>query len=68
MSADSEGTTYLDTANVPEEQRGRLMGHAKRTVTAKHDTDEQVETDRAAVERIALWWSPRGGCPESCRN
>ena len=46
--------TYLDTANVPEEQRGRLMGHAKRTVTAKHYTDEQVETDRAAVERIAL--------------
>jgi hypothetical protein len=51
--------TYLDTANVPEEQRGRLMGHAKRTVTAKHYTDEQIETDRGAVERIALRWATR---------
>ena len=51
--------TYLDAANVPEEQRGRLMGHAKKTVTAKHYTDEQIETDRAAVELIALRWAPR---------
>jgi integrase len=50
--------TYLDAVDVPEEQRGRLLGHAKKTVTAKHYTNEQIETDRRAVELIALRWVP----------
>jgi hypothetical protein len=49
-------STWLDIAGVPEEVRGRLMGHAPKSVTAKHYTAEQVETDRAAIEKIALRW------------
>lgn len=48
--------TYLDAAGVPENQIGRLMGHAKKSVTAKHYTAAQVETDREAVNKIALRW------------
>jgi integrase len=48
--------TYLDAAGVPENQIGRLMGHAKKNVTAKHYTAAQVETDRDAVNKIALQW------------
>ncbi len=53
--------TYLDAVDVPEEQRGRLLGHAKKSVTAKHYTNEQIETDRRAVEFIALRWIPPQG-------
>lgn len=49
-------STYLDAAGVHDEQRGRLMGHAAKTVTAKHYTAAQLETDRAAIETIALTW------------
>jgi integrase len=48
--------TWLDAAGVHEEQRGRLMGHAQKTVTAKHYTAAQTETDREAVNRIGLEW------------
>lgn len=50
--------TYLDAAGVTEEVRGRLLGHAAKSVTAKHYTAAAVETDRAAVNLIALVWSP----------
>jgi hypothetical protein len=53
-------STYLDAADVPEEVRGRLMGHSRRTVTAKHYTAEQVETDRKWINRIALRWETPG--------
>lgn len=46
--------TWLDMAGVHEEQRGRLMGHRPTTVTAKHYTAVQVETDRAAINLIAI--------------
>jgi hypothetical protein len=49
-------STWLDA----EEVRGRLMGHARRSVTAKHYTDNQVETDRRWINRIALRWGPPG--------
>ena len=51
-------STMLDAAGVAEEVRGRLMGHAPRTVTAKHYTAAQLERDRAAVELIPLHWEP----------
>jgi hypothetical protein len=47
-------STWLDAAGVHQEQRGRLMGHRPTTVTAKHYTAAQVETDRDAVNRIDL--------------
>ena len=54
-------STYLDAADVPEEVRGRLMGHTPKSVTAKHYTAEQIETDRRAINRIALRWVPPEG-------
>ena len=54
-------STYLDAADVPEEVRGRMMGHAPRTVTAKHYTAEQIETDRRALNRLNLRWVPPEG-------
>lgn len=49
-------STYLDATGIHDEQRGRLMGHAAKSVTARHYTAAQLETDRAAIETIALTW------------
>jgi hypothetical protein len=49
-------SSLLDAAGVSEEVRGRLMGHAPKTVTAKHYTAAALERDRAEVEKIPLRW------------
>lgn len=56
--------TYLDAVGIPEEVRGRLLGHVPKTVTGKHYTAAQIETDRAAVNLIALRWAGPDEVPE----
>jgi hypothetical protein len=52
-------SSLLDAAGVTEEVRGPLMGHAPKTVTAKHYTAAALERDRAEVEKIPIrWWVP----------
>jgi integrase len=58
-------STLLDTAGVAENVRGRLMGHAAKSVTGKHYTAAALERDRAEVEKIPLRWVPVRGDGEA---
>lgn len=61
-------SSWLDAAGVSEEVRGRLMGHAAKSVTAKHYTAAAMERDRIEVEKIALRWTPPHAEQHVARN
>jgi integrase len=58
--------TYLADLGVDHQVRKRLAGHSRSDVTEAHYTAREIDSLRAAVNRIPLAWEAAGTVPNHC--